>query len=582
MKYLLLILLIFFIFSLLLPVYDKVNGFHNLFLDDYKLVWADGRSPANFYILQNIAKNKSISFPQDYIINGIRMDQNFDFLKVDDAYKPWFDVAPLVPFIFIFYLTNNQLILFKLLLLLNILFYTGTLIFFYFCQKILGLKRSWAYISTLIAGIATGILIYSRYLFLQATVPTFLFFLFLYVVLKKFKHDFLISFIFFVFILSISLLWLEGIIILSIFFLLLLYKYKKINNPSIFIIFVILALIISSIYIFGVLKITKKFDSIFNIFPNYVPAQDYSIYGYSDENLVERHYSYIYGFQQGKGNAIFLFLYAIFGAMFGPKGFVFNSPFLIFSIFGMTLHKMKMKNFIILTILLFLFVYCFTFIWHGGFTPRYVNHFDIPILLLTFFSFYYLQESKNKIIRLLFIVLIILSVLNVSSLSVRTDWNYEHEADLVSYDLVLWPWYPPIWTTSNETKILLTSTEISKWKLGGENDCKATFGGEGLITDPCDCKYDSWVEREIKLDKDAKTVEIIACADIAGNDGTKGFFYVDNKLIGDIFIESNSCNSKKISVNISSGIHTIKFKSGIYGQCYGEMIFWKSINFEEI
>lgn len=64
-------------------------------------------------------------------------------------------------------------------------------------------------------------------------------------------------------------------------------------------------------------------------------------------------------------------------------------------------------------------------------------------IFLTFFSFYYLQEIKKNWMKFLFVILIILSILNVISLTIRVDWIYDHFDDLVSYDLVLWPWYPP-------------------------------------------------------------------------------------------------------------------------------------------
>ena len=73
-------------------------------------------------------------------------------------------------------------------------------------------------------------------------------------------------------------------------------------------------------------------------YPDYIPALDYIIYGYHDSSSVwklQRLYSYgFYTFKQMPGNALFVKVYGIFGSIFGPKGFVFNSSFLIFSLLG--------------------------------------------------------------------------------------------------------------------------------------------------------------------------------------------------------------------------------------------------------
>jgi hypothetical protein len=221
----------------------------------------------------------------------------------------------------------------------------------------------------------------------------------------------------------------------------------------------------------------------------------------------------------------------------------------------------------------------FNFIWHGGITPRYVRNFQIPILLLSFFSFYYIQKTKNIFIKLIFFLLIILSILNVSSIAIRADWTYMHEADLVSSDLILWPWLNPKEKISNETMIQITSAEIPKWILKGEEDCKASFGSMGLLTDPCFCIYDSWAERRIKLERNMSKIEIRACASTAGNDGTKGLIFIDEKPVGEIYIKSNSCSKEIFQVDISEGEHKIKLKSGINGTCDAEATFWKSIRF---
>jgi hypothetical protein len=190
-------------------------------------------------------------------------------------------------------------------------------------------------------------------------------------------------------------------------------------------------------------EITQPF---FNVFPNYIPALDYKTYGFhntSSEWKLDRFYSYIYGFKEGKGNALFLFTSGLFGVLFSERGFIYNSPFLIFSILGIFSYKrIRERNFILSIILVFLLVYgMLNFIWHGGGIVRYVRSFNVSILLLTFFSFFYIQQTKRKMVKLIFIILILLSILNVFSLAIRADWVYEHPKDLVSYDLILSPFW---------------------------------------------------------------------------------------------------------------------------------------------
>jgi hypothetical protein len=307
---------------------------------------------------------------------------------------------------------------------------------------------------------------------------------------------------------------------------------------------------------------------------------DYSVFGYHDLTSfwkLYRGFAFIYTFKELKGNAIFLASYGLFGSLFGPKGAVFNSPFLIFSILGIFTYKReKERKFLLAIIILIILSYSlFHLEWQGGWTPRYIRYYTIPILFLTFFSFYYIQETKNTLAKLIFLGLVILSILNVTSLAVRADWTYEHESDLVSYDLVVWPWVSPTNPQKLEIDLdYLSTSEVYKWNLGGEL-VKATIFN-GLTTDPYKCAYETWATRSIDFNN-VKAIEIEACAGYAGGDGTKGLVYIDNKLIDEVFVVSNSCKTNTISVNISSGYHFVKLKSGIYKNCDMEAVSWKSL-----
>lgn len=598
------ILISFFIISISLPIYDNVNGFHNLLFDDYELTWYDGKSPLNFHIIKNILEGKSIFFPEGYLIGNIKVEKFFDFREKDGSFFPKFNFLSNYIYAGILYLIplSSNFQLFKATVFLTIIFSSITLSFFYLIQRLLGLDKKYSFISTFIAGVATSILIYSRYLFIDHTLMSLMFVSLIYILLKnQKKRSFKIE-IFAVIIFSffIVFLWYEFLILIFLVVLTYLFiKYKLIRSKKILILPILIILLmfipIDLLYFGGTPKTSPSgikdmiriwVIPIFRVFSNYINALDYSIFGYHNQTSVwklYRGFAPIYAFEELKGNAIFLASYGLFGSLFGTRGIIFNSPYLIFSILGIFAYKRKKeRNFLLAIIILIILCYgLFHIRWQGGLSPRYLRYYTIPVLFLTFFSFYYIQETKNNWVKLIFVILVILSVLNVTSLAIRADWTYEHPAELVSYDLVLWPWYPPTEKLSNETTILLTSAEIPKWKLSGENDCKASFGVMGLVTDPCQCRYDSWAERKIRLENDMTTIKIEACADIAGNDGTRGLVYVDNKLVGELLIESDSCITKSFEAKITKGVHTIKLKSGIYGSCKSEMVFWKSIKFGE-
>jgi hypothetical protein len=216
-------------------------------------------------------------------------------------------------------------------------------------------------------------------------------------------------------------------------------------------------------------------------------------------------------------------------------------------------------------------------VYWGGVTPRYIRYFDSVIFFLTFFSFYYIQNEKRLWIRLIFIFFVVLSILNVTCLAIRADWIYEHEADLVSYDLCLWPYIP---VTKQETNIteydLMSKAEQLKWIRSGEGNCRAQITDEGLMTDVCECKYNSWAERDI-IFPGSLNLSVNACTHYAGGDGVKAKIYLDNEVINEFFIPSNSCITKTIPINTTKTSHVIKLYSTINGTCDTEMVIWKSL-----
>jgi len=576
----LLIASIFILTSIFLPVFDYVNGFHNLIFDNYNLAWYDGKSPANFYIVKNILEGKSIFFPKNYLIGEIKAEDYFDFVEKNDSYFPVFNFYPNYVYAGILYpiAISSNLQLFKSMIILTVLFSSVTLSFFYLIQRYLGLNSFYSSISTIIAGIATSVLIYTRYLFIDHSIMNLMFVSLIYILLKNQKmRSFKIEiFSMIIFSFFIAFLWYEYLLVLFLVVLSYLFiKYEFIRskkNLIIPIIIVSLILIPLTFLYSGITQrtappgiknvITIQDIPIFRIFSNYINALDYSVFGYHNQTSFWkplRSFAYIYAFGEQKGNAIFLATYGIFGSLFGSRGVVFNSPYLIFSILGIFAYKKeKERNFLLSIIVLIILCYAFLHLrWQGGWAPRYVRYYTIPIFFLTFFSFYYIQKTKNILAKLIFLILVILSVLNVASLAVRADWTYEHETDLVSYDLVLWPWI------KNDN--YLGVSEIHEWKGGN-------IVNETMSTDI----YGSYAERTIKFEKNKKTLEVEACADFAAGDGTKGSVYIDDSLIGEIFIRSNSCEIKTFPINIT-GEHKIKLKTQGYRLFDKEWVLWKSM-----
>jgi hypothetical protein len=462
----LLIVSFFVIFSVFLPIYDNINGFHNLIFGKYELTWYDGKSPANFYIIKNILEGKSIFFPKGYLIGNIQVENCVDFFEKDGSFFPIFN--SLSNYIYAVFLSivypSSDLLLFKAMILLTIIFSGLTLSFFYLVQRLLGLDIKYSFLSTFITGVATSILIYSRYLFIDHTMMGLMFLSLIYILLKNQKErSFKVEvFAMIIFSLFTVFLWYEFLVL--IFFVVLSYifiKYKLIHSAKILIIpILIIGLTLIPFYLpyFGVnyrmpppgiKDMIKIFNvPIFRVFSKYINALDYSVFGYHNQTSIwklYRGFAHIYAFEEPKGNAIFMASYGLFGSLFGPRGIIFNSPYLIFSILGIFVYKRNKERNLLLTITI-LIILCYGLFylrWQGGFSPRYIRYYTIPVLFLTFFSFYYIQETKNILGKIVFLILVILSVLNVTSLAIRADWTYEHEADLFSYDLVLWPWIQP-------------------------------------------------------------------------------------------------------------------------------------------
>ena len=603
---LLFVIVVFLLLTIFLPVYDEVNGFHNIILDEYNLTWYDMRSPMNFFLIKNILQNNSITFRKGDKIAEISVENLYDLSKVNEKFRPNYSFQANYIFAGILKILpiSNELQLFKALVLLNIIFSALILFIFYQIQKLIGLNKKYCLISTFIAGIATSLLIYPRYLILDHTLMNLSFLLFFYIILRNWekqslKSDISLLILFSLYIVLSFNLYMGGYvtIFIAIIFSYFLIKYKIVKSIKFYflVIFTVLVVLflISLVYTEGIVVI-KSPSSIFSVvifrlpifsaFPEYINSLDFMVYKYHDPSSVwklDRYFSFLfYAFREPKGNAIFLNFYGIFSSLFGPKGIIYNSPFLLFMIPGIFIFKGdERKKLILVSIILFIFVFSFLNpIWEGGVTPRYNRFLLVPALFFTFFSFYYLQETKNIWIKLLFIILVILSILNVVALSVRADWTYEHEADLFSNDLVVWPWYPPI--EEHEMNLVLYSeSEQVRWNFN-KDQCVYKESGRGIITDICFCVTNSSTFREIYIPWNSIEINVKACADEAGKDGTLGYFKFDD-LSEKIFIRSKSCEERHLILNNTIGLHRIELQSEIFGKCGNEWIVWKEISIKK-
>ena len=596
----------FLLFSVLLPSYNSVNGFYNKLFNNYQLTWVDGRSPSTFNVIKQLINTNSIGFPKGYLIDERPVELNYDFSEIGDKFYPTFNTYP--HYFFAFFLMpfkgSSDLVLYKAMIFLDAIISALILSVFYLIQKRFGLKPYLSFMACLLSGIATSILIYSKYLFINDVLST-LFFMFFFYFLLKIKNnstkntriDKLILFtVFTLFLLFTS--YIEARIALFLFFSFYIYKFKIYNKIFPFILMFAI-LIAQTVYSemasnsepFKIsdrpLDYYNEFNFLrpfFRTYGTYIPALDYSIYGYynlTSTYKITRIYSFFYTFTEPKGNAIFAVSYNLFGTLFSEKGFIYNSVFLILSIFGIWIYKNNEdKNFLIFTILLFLIGFgLLNFVWYGGVTPRYVRSFDIPILLLTFFAFYFLQEnSRNKLVMLVFLILAAVSILNVVSLTVREDWTYEHPADLVSYDLVLWPWVQPKIQTDNINLYFTNMAENVVWNYGSEQDCKAFGSLEGIVTYFCRCELPTYAERTITIPWNNVNVSFVACSRHDDRGNITGQLYFNNAS-KEFTISAGSCIDESFIANASQE-SSIVLRPKSAQNCTQEIV-WKSIFIEK-
>ncbi|RLG17480.1 hypothetical protein DRN62_01080 [Nanoarchaeota archaeon] len=547
-----LILLFFLSMSTLffLPTkYHETDFVNPLLLDGF--IFPEERSELAFYQLKNLYFNHTFYLDENFSA-ALRLNESADVGKKDGKYYPlerlYYFIFEL-PFASLGFSLNDDVLAYKSLLLSNYFFFSLSLCFFYLLQRKLGMKEKFAFFSSLSFGFATGFVIYTRFFFSQIL-------------------EFLLM-------ISTYLLYVLGNVLyaLPLFFLCLaspLYL-VRVFLPLLFLRFdgktlkiITLVLLLSLVVRWLTYPVDFPFIQTYFIKGDfetkwkYVPYASFkNLTGLSIEYMdsINKTYASIY---ENRGG-IFLNSYGPFGALFSEKGFVYNSPFLIFSIWALFLRKRRWFNFLVLTFLINMLISILPCGWHGGSTPRYVRLYFPAICVLSFFSFHFLQHNRHKLLSFLFLSLLMISYLNVLNLSVRLDWQYEVPKDSPGFGWVLW-------SSTSEVR-------PKNWELLGEESCVAVVDERGLITDPCECDQNSWAEVMVYLTSN-KTLHLLACADFAGGDGTKGYVYIDSGKY-EIYIPSESCVEWNASV--PKGKHRLRLQSGIHGSCDAEATLWENV-----
>jgi len=581
-----LIFFILFVIYLLLPSYDEKNGFYNeIFTQNYTILYKDGKTPLHFSVIKKILNGEVVEFQPNETIGSIESSEYKDLVEKNGIYYPDFPLIPdyiisasILPFKFIL---TSEIITYKALILINIILSIIPAIIFYFFARELKLNAKISMVASIILSLGSSLIVLSRYLFLNTTFFLLFYCLFIYLAIKFYpKFNPRRGIIIFL-VLSIGIL--SGITDLKIVALFLAFHWLLLNligirlwNKYEFLIPVIIILL--SVFV----DFKYNFHSI--KFPHYSYAIETKLY--KRLYILDTYY-----FSQKPGNAIFYHgSSSMFLTLFGERGVIFNSPYLIFSILGIFWYKYKKRKMLVFLLLGYILSLVAYTSWYGGSSPRYIR-FSFPIaFILNFFVFYFLGKGLNKknLLNMFLIfmlnVFVAASILNVSSLFMRRDWSYEHPVDLFSYDLVLWPWVEP---TINESIInLYSKDEQQKWELNWGEGCnppitEPRFSDSGIETGPCVCSFENNASRVIEIPSHFDILKIFACCRYAGGDGAIGYVMIDGDEIGKFHINSLSCNEFLFNVSKFSDNkrYVLTLSSSRTFKCDEEVILWKKIEF---
>ncbi|MCW1310115.1 MAG: hypothetical protein QXP04_05425 [Candidatus Nanoarchaeia archaeon] len=121
---------------------------------------------------------------------------------------------------------------------------------------------------------------------------------------------------------------------------------------------------------------------------------------------------------------------------------------------------------------------------------------------------------------------------------------------------------------------LIDPLKIKNWYQKNCSTCKICH----MTTDITNCETPIIASKEILIPDDAKFLIILAYVGYAGNDGAKAKVYLDDELLSEFKIESESEKMIKIDVGKYSGsYHVLYLVPEVYGQCSAEMIYWERV-----
>ena len=553
-KYLLLLIILSSLY-LFIPVYDGFE-FKNVF--EIEPIF-DARSPVNYVSVQKLLSNQSITFDKNFDSDFFSVKDNVDFTEYSNGFVSSSRTGFLVffsllfaPFFFLGYNT------FGIVIILQILISILAIMVFY---HILRLKTSkfFSFFFSIVFGFGTGIFIYSR-LFFRHNLDLLFFLFMFYFFLKhekenKKKFFYLFLFVSFFFTITAHHNYLYTFSIIGkiftpnlcyvLIFLFFSKKHLKKYSKELFVFFLAVFLMISFLELFSINK------------GDFIGPQNFMLDIYEDHN-VNSYYYELFGsensesslFYSYKGEGFFFNVSGFFDALFSERGIIFNSLFLLFGLFFLFSTKTK-NSALFFTLIAWDLVPSFFLIGYGGFIPRYNRLFFITMTLLAIVSFENFHKLK-PLMKLLFVSLSVLSIINVVSLGIRLDWSYESPQDLISNDIVLF--YGPSEDYGSFSEFLSVT------------NCSVAFSGGGILLDNCFCSYPATFSTRLAVNN---SVDFFACSRYAGGDGVNFLVNVLNRSY-DFHLPSNSCDVLRID-NIS-GENEFLLSTSVEGECYNERV----------
>lgn len=562
---------LFFFTALMLPFHYQGQNYTALNFEGQPL----GRPTENVMSFHNLLANKSLSAP----CQEFGVDPKHDFIvRNEECYlvnEPFFMFYHLPATIYGL-LGGGLNTFYSLLVVSNAGISAACIYVFYLVLQRLGLKKKTCLLGGALFGFATGLIIYSRLIFVH-TVNILLFLLLINEYLKKKKNE-------------KKILLLSSLMVLNrlvSFFIVLPFLYNAFKDAKskkeFFRNLLLIFLITNSPRLLWNHVLTgnplldphfvnmESTSTLFSVIPKWVRAPVFDAHNYQSENETIMPHA-LYSFADQSKNGLFLRYHGMFYALFSSDGIVFNSPFIIFALLGMVRWR-KNKHLKLFAAIILLNLLLYSLDYKGGFGPRYARFYFPTLVVLMLLSMKGYESSGMKS-KIFFSLLIIFSITNNVSLAVRTDWFYENAMSRVSNDLILFPYYPVQETLATHA-LSFQGPEKLLWITS--QSCPPSQVFEGFILRVCDCQTPSRITNNVTIPENATSMRVTYCSGSAGGDG----LYL-NVGQGDgeqrLIIPSGKCGSKTIEVR--GGVKPVTLRPEVKGACEDETILVKSIRFE--